>query len=147
MREAERHMAWARIAPRELFLAMGWEHELRIRNRHRVPSRFQFRQLVEVGVVVRDVKTVNLGTRKDEEIRERNGHAGCPATIGGLHRSIPHVTRDLVVGKQFLIAAKRLAGSLAWSGRTAQSTTTNPYDCRGAKMIADFRGWYGTEAQ
>jgi len=28
-----------------------------------------------VGVVVRDVKAVNLGTRKDEEIRERNGHA------------------------------------------------------------------------
>jgi hypothetical protein len=101
-------------------------------------------------VVVRDIKTMSWRTRRrdDEEICERNGHAGCPATIGGLHRSIPHVTRDLVVGKQFLIAAKRLAGSLAWSGRTAQSTTTNPYDCRGAKMIADFRGqWYGTEAQ
>ena len=45
------------------------------RRRHRVPSRFQFCQLVEVGVVVRDVETVDPGARKDDQVRKRDGHA------------------------------------------------------------------------
>ena len=45
------------------------------RRRQGVPSRFQFCQLVEVGVVVRDVETVDPGARKDDQVRKRDGHA------------------------------------------------------------------------
>jgi hypothetical protein len=45
------------------------------RRRHRRPSRFQFCQLIEVGVVVRDGETVDPGARKDDQVRKRDGHA------------------------------------------------------------------------
>ena len=45
------------------------------RRRDRVPSRLQCCQLVEVGVVVRDVETVDPGARKDDQVRKRDGHA------------------------------------------------------------------------
>ena len=38
-------------------------------------SRFQFGQLVEVGVVVSDVETVDPGARKDDQVGKRDGHA------------------------------------------------------------------------
>ena len=38
-------------------------------------SRFQFGQLVEVGVVVSDVETVDPGARKDEQVGKQDGHA------------------------------------------------------------------------
>ena len=63
-------------------------------------SRLEFRQLVEVGVVVRDLEPVDPRTRKDEEIRQGNGHARRPATIGELNRPLPDLGRDLVVGEQ-----------------------------------------------
>lgn len=59
--------------------------------------------------VVRDLEPVYLGTRKNEEIGQRNGHAGGPATIGDVNRSTPDLSRDLVVGNKRLIASKRLA--------------------------------------
>ena len=38
-------------------------------------SRFQFGQLVEMGVVVSDVETVDPGARKDEQVGKQDGHA------------------------------------------------------------------------
>jgi hypothetical protein len=42
---------------------------------HRVTSRLEFCQLVEMGVVMREIEAVCLRARKDEEIRKWNRHA------------------------------------------------------------------------
>ena len=62
-----------------------------------------------MGVVVRDVETVDPGARKNDEVRKRDGHTRRAGTIGELHRPMPDLRRDLVVGKQRLVTAKRLA--------------------------------------
>jgi hypothetical protein len=67
------------------------------RNRER-RSRVEFRQLVEMGVVVRNFETVNPGARKDEKIRKGNDHAGCAGTVSESNRPLPDLNRDLVVG-------------------------------------------------
>ena len=58
-------------------------------------------------VVVHDIEPVYSCARKDHEIRERNGHAGCPATIGELNRPVPDLGGDLVVGKSMTAASVR----------------------------------------
>src|SRR5215204_2814290 len=60
-------------------------------------------------VIVRDLEAMDLGARKDEEVGEGNGHSGCPGAICELNRPMPDFSRDLVVGQQRLITAKRLA--------------------------------------
>src|SRR5918996_3863686 len=62
-----------------------------------------------MGVVVRELETVDPGARKDEEIRKGNGDPSGPGAIGELNRPTPDLSRNLVVGKQRLIAAKGLA--------------------------------------
>jgi hypothetical protein len=41
----------------------------------RITLRFEFRQLVEVTVVMRDLEPVELRTREDEQVRQGNRHA------------------------------------------------------------------------
>jgi hypothetical protein len=45
------------------------------------PSRVEFRQLVEVMVVVRDVEPIEPGTRIDEEVRQGDRQACRPPAI------------------------------------------------------------------
>lgn len=72
-------------------------------------SRFEFRQLVEMCVVVRDVDAVRLRAREDHEIGERNGQARRPPAIGKSNGALPYFGRNVVIGKQGLITTQRFA--------------------------------------
>lgn len=83
-------------------------------------------------VVVRDIETMGLGARKDEEIGKGNGHAGCPGS-GTKHNApkqyslgIEAYFDSLGRGGSCLTLSATVRQALIRSDKSLSSTSTAP---------------------
>jgi hypothetical protein len=65
------------------------------------PSCLEFRELLEMRIVVREIESMLLCARKDQEIGQRDDHTGCPSAIASR------------------TARSHTAGEIAWPGSSA----------------------------
>jgi len=66
----------------------------------------EFRDVVEMRVVLRQIEAVDLRTREDQQISQRHSDTKCPPSIGESNRSLPDRRGNLVVGQQLLVLAE-----------------------------------------